>query len=69
MLITRRSPLTGQFNTVDLPVTQEQLDEMARPSTERRYVQDIFPDLTSAQREFILTGCTDDDWNAMFPDD
>ena len=69
MLITRRSPLTGQTNTMDLPVTQEQLDEMALPGYQRRYVQDIFPDLTPAQREFIKTGYTPEDWDAMFPDE
>lgn len=67
MLVTRRSPLTGQTNTMDLPVTQAQLDEMALPPSERRYVQEIFPNLTPSQREFIKTGYTPEDWEEMFP--
>jgi hypothetical protein len=69
MLVTRVSPLTGKETTLDLPVTQAQLDEMALPGSQRRYVQDIFPDLTQAQREFIKTGYTEADWDAMFPDE
>jgi len=64
--ITRISPLTGKATTMDLPVTQWQLDEFAQPGR-RRLVQEIFPDLTPAQREFIKTGYTQADWDAMFP--
>ena len=69
MLIERRSPLTGKWNTMDLDVTQEQLDEMELPGSERRYVQDIFPNLTNEQREFIKTGYTPEDWAAIFPEE
>lgn len=69
MLVTRRSPLTGEINTMDLPVTQAQLDEMELPGHMRRYVQDIFPDLTASQREFIKTGYTDEDWAAICGED
>lgn len=65
MLITRRSPYTGRDSTMDLPVTQAQLDEMALPGPERRCVQDIFPDLTQGEREFIKTGYTEADWAEM----
>ena len=30
-------------------------------------VQDAFPMLTSMEREFILTGSTQEDWDLMFP--
>ena len=68
MLIERRSPLTGKWNTMELDVTQAQLDEMALPGSQRRYVQDIFPNLSQAEREFIKTGYTPEDWDAMFPE-
>ena len=64
MLITRRSPRTGEENTMDLPVTQEQLDEYARGG---RTIQSVFPGLTAGQREFLKTGYTPEDWAAMFP--
>lgn len=65
MLITRRSPLTKTENTLDLPVTEEQLRELQSPS--RRMIQDIFPNLGAADREFLLTGYTSHDWAVMFP--
>lgn len=69
MIITKTSPLTGEVNSMDLPVTPEQLAEMARPRRERRMVQEIFPHLTAAQREFIQTGYTPEDWAAIFPEE
>lgn len=65
MIITRISPLTGRATTMDLPVTQDQLDEFAAPRR-ARLIQDIFPDLSADQREFIKTGYTRDDWDKLF---
>lgn len=67
MIITRISPVTGKETTLDLPVTQAQLDEAQRPSRERRYIQNIFPSLTDAERVFVKTGCTAEDWLGIFP--
>jgi hypothetical protein len=67
MKVIRKSPLTGEYNTMELPVTQAQLDEMALPGPQRRLIQVIFPNLTQAEREFIKTGYTQDDWDQMFP--
>lgn len=69
MKVTRRSPLTGIETTLELPVTQEQLDEMSLPGSQRRLVQEIFPHLTSAEREFIKTGYTQEDWDRIFPEE
>lgn len=66
MFVTRRSPLTGQDTTLDLDVTQAQLDAMS--CWPRPLIQDIFPNLTPAEREFIKTGYTPEDWAAMFAD-
>ena len=69
MLVARISPLTGKLNTMELDVTQAQLDEMFMPMTRRRFVQDIFPNLNNAEREFIKTGYTPEDWETMFPEE
>ena len=66
MIITRISPLTGRSATMDLPVTQDQLDEFAAPRR-ARLIQDIFPDLSASEREFIKTGYTQADWDKLFP--
>jgi hypothetical protein len=63
MLITRKSPLTGKVASMDLPVTQEQLDDWKRGTL----IQNAMPNLTPEQREFIKTGYTPEDWAKMFP--
>jgi len=66
MKISRKSPRTGKINTWDVDVTQEQLDELAKPKGERRKVQEIVPNLNEHEREFLLTGFTIEDWDIMF---
>lgn len=67
MKIYRVSPLTEKMNCMDLDVTPEQLAELARPAHARRLVQEIFPDLSPAEREFVKTGYTPEDWANLFP--
>lgn len=69
MKIARTSQLTGKTTTMDLSVTEAQIRELEGPRHERRLVQDIFPDLSPAEREFLLTGYTQEDWDAMFAED
>lgn len=63
MLITRTSKVSGVERTIDLPITQDQLENWHNGML----VQDAFPNLTNSQREFILSGITDEEWNGMFP--
>ena len=63
MKITRTSPLTGTSNTIDLPVTQDQINRYARREDS---VQNIFKNLTPGQREFIMTGITEKEWDKTF---
>jgi hypothetical protein len=62
--VHRRSPLTGLVKVWRLPVTDEQLREFEQP--DRRLIQDIFPHLSPAAREFIKTGYTPHDWAELF---
>lgn len=62
MKITRKSPLTGEENTWEIPVTQEQLDAWKNGML----IQKAMPNLTAGQREFLVTGYTENDWNKMF---
>ena len=66
MLVTRVSPLTNVASTRDLDVTQQQLDDYAAG---KGLVQRIFPNLSQSDREFIMTGYTDEDWDNMFSDE
>jgi hypothetical protein len=62
MLITRRSSLTGERRTLDLPVTVEQLSAYMAGAL----VQEAFPNLDVDSREFILSGVTPEEWAAQF---
>ena len=61
MEITRTSILTGIERTQDIPVTQEQLTEWEGGTL----IQKVMPDLTPSQREFIMTGIIDSEWDTI----
>jgi hypothetical protein len=63
MIIERKSPRTGKINTMNLSITLEQIHrwESGIPA------QLAFPGLTAAEREFFMTGFTQEDWDWMFP--
>ena len=65
MLIKKFCPLTNQYNTLDLPITPEQFYRIEkRNATE--YIQNIAPNLTADQREFLITGILPDTWDVLF---
>ena len=64
--VTRRSMVTGKYNTMSLPITIEQLNAWQNGDT---VIQVALPTLDADQREFLLTGMMPDEWNAMFPDE
>ena len=63
MLVTRVSSLTGTSHTMELDVTQEQLN---RYEIGLGLIQDIFPHLSCEDREFIKTGITPQEWEMIF---
>jgi hypothetical protein len=64
MVITRTSLFSGKVNTMDLPITQEQIDRWDGGEL----IQNVFPDFTPSQREFLITGITDEEWEDAFKD-
>lgn len=65
MKVTRKSLFSGQVNTMDLDVTEEQLARWRAGEN----IQDVFPNLTADEREFLISGCLPDEWDEMFDDD
>lgn len=66
MDITRKSMLTGAERTMEIDVTFEQLHQW---EIEGKPIQQVMPNLTAEEREFIMTGITDDEWNEAFRDE
>lgn len=62
MNITRVSTLTGEENTLRLPVSQVQMERWEMGEL----AQDVFPHLSPSQREFIISGITEEEWDHAF---
>ena len=69
MKITRTSQLSGIERTLDLDVTEEQMLRFENRKISGEYIQNIFSNLKASDREFILTGITDDEWYEAFGTD
>ena len=62
MKITRTSQATGITREMELDITDEQILKYE----EGELIQKAFPNLTPAEREFIMTGITEDEWKDIF---
>lgn len=65
MEITRRSMLSGKQTTKDLPITPKELEYWKNGE----HAQNVWPHLSADDREFIMTGITKEEWDAMGGDD
>lgn len=65
MIITRTSPFTGESRSLDIPITEAQYDTWRSGAL----IQNAMPHLTPGEREFILTGITDDEWDNLFAEE
>jgi hypothetical protein len=62
MKITRTSPLTGNTATKEIAVTSQQIAAWEGGEL----AQNAFPNASPSEREFIMSGYTDFDWDEMF---
>jgi hypothetical protein len=60
MKVTRVSSLSGNTTTRELDVTEKQLNDYERGAMT---IQKAFPHLSPADREFIMTGITEEEWD------
>ena len=64
MEITRKSMLTGETATIDIPdVTPDMITQWEGGAI----IQDIMPSVSQGHREFIMTGITPEEWSNTFP--
>ena len=66
MILSRRSILSGKVHTMELGITQSQLEAYERGPL---MIDQAFPHLTADEREFIMTGITPEEWAKAFPDE
>jgi len=64
MIVQRRSIISGEVNTMNIDCTEEQLNRHKMGEL----VQDVFPNLSVEEREFLISGVTPEEWDATFED-
>jgi len=62
MKVTRTSFYSGVTRTLDLDITEAQMEAYQSGTL----IQDAFPGLSDSDREFIITGVTGEEWIEMF---
>ena len=63
MIITKQSTISGEINTMDLDITIEQF---SRYENGVELIQNVFPNLSPDEREFLISGITPTEWNSVF---
>ena len=63
MKITKTCMLTLVQNTLDINITQQQLDRVNARHKTGEYIQNIVPHLNGDEREFLMTGILPKTWD------
>jgi len=67
MLITKISPLSNKENTLEIGIHPAIYKHWnSKDPQDRILIQDMFPDISSSEREFLLTGITPTEWDEHF---
>lgn len=61
MIIERKSVISGIVRQRDLDVTPEQIYRWQGGEL----IQNVFPHLSASDREFLVTGTTDEEWEQL----
>lgn len=61
--VRRQSILSGAVHTCVIPMSQRQIEDWESGNF---LIQDVFPNLSPEEREFILTGITPVEWDSVF---
>jgi hypothetical protein len=64
-LFTKKSMLTGSWNQRKINVTEEQVNRWQAGEL----IQDVMPNLSADDREFLMTGSTPYEWDEVFGGD
>ena len=58
MLVGKRSMMSGTLNEMNIEVSEKQITLWM----EGALIQDVMPDLSADEREFLMTGITPSEW-------
>jgi hypothetical protein len=63
MIVRKTSQWSGKINEMDLDVTEDQIYAWRNGGG---LIQNVFPHLTADEREFLMTGMTQEEWEDAF---
>ena len=66
MKITKKSSLTGVEHTLDIDITEEQFQRVEMRFFTKELIQNIIPNVSLGEREFLMTGITQEEWDNTF---
>ena len=55
--------MTGKVRTREIDVTEEQIADWEQG----RLIQDAMPNLSDEEREFLISGATQEEWDEAYP--
>ena len=62
MLVGKKSQLSGKSHEIEIDVSEKQITLWM----EGALIQDVMPDLSPDEREFLMTGITPAEWDEAF---
>lgn len=65
LIVAVKSLFTGAVNTMTLPITEREWNSWQSG----QHIQHAMPHLTPDQREFLLSGATPEEWDALYGSD
>jgi hypothetical protein len=66
MKVTKISQLTGIEHTLELNITSEELFRVENRRNTTELIQNIVPHLSLPDREFLMTGITNEEWVRIY---
>lgn len=66
MVVVAISALSGQKHAAPLEITEAQVYDWVNGGVS---IQDAMPHLSPAEREFLMTGITAEEWDSMFSEE
>lgn len=66
MNIIKTSQISGKKSNMDIDITKEQLFRVQNRLNRNELIQNIVPNLSMDEREFLMTGITPEEWTNVF---
>lgn len=67
MLYLNRSKLSGKMGSMEFNMTEQEFKTCFTRWINGELIQNAFPMLNAAEREFVMNGITPEEWDSLFP--